>query len=133
MLRRLLLVGFAVLVPQGTVTQLVFGFLVSFVYLLVQVQAKPYVRDVDDYLATACSASLVLILFISFLLKMHAVVDLGPVHAKLSDELKLNYAISPVVTSAVLIAVLFGVLLTVGLIALQQVRLARQLAVHPRR
>lgn len=35
MLRRLLLVGFAVIILPGTVTQLVVGFLVSFVYLVV--------------------------------------------------------------------------------------------------
>ena len=42
MLRRFLLVGIAVILLPGSVTQLMFGFIVSFVYLLLTLQTQPY-------------------------------------------------------------------------------------------
>ena len=54
MARRLVLVGFAVLVMPGTVLQLVIAFLVALGYLVVQFRASPYKHNSDDILASTC-------------------------------------------------------------------------------
>ena len=58
MVLRLSLVGFFVRFDPGSLTQLVLGMLTSFVFLLVQMQASPYVHKLDAYLALSCSASM---------------------------------------------------------------------------
>ena len=58
MLRRFLLVGLMVTVESGTTLQVILGTLFSMIFLLFQVQAAPFKRLSDDYLAGACSFSL---------------------------------------------------------------------------
>merc|ERR1719409_400099 len=48
MLRRFLLVGFFVMVKQGSIEQLVYGTLVSLLYLAAQLIAQPYKSRLDD-------------------------------------------------------------------------------------
>ena len=63
MARRFFLVGVFVDVEPDTITQLVVGTLFCAIYLMIQLQCKPYRNVSDDYLACASSFSL-LMLFI---------------------------------------------------------------------
>ena len=69
MLRKFLLVGLFVIVFPGTITQVVIGTIVSAVFLMVQMQAKPYLKESDDYLAVASSFSLTMLFLISLVYK----------------------------------------------------------------
>ena len=60
--RKFLLVGLFVWQPtQGSITQIAVGTIVAAVYLMIQLQAKPYKHATDDYLATASSFGLLMI------------------------------------------------------------------------
>ena len=61
MLRRFLLVGLFVVIEPHTMMQLALGTIVSAVFLLVQLQAKPYKDELDDYFANASNFSLLMI------------------------------------------------------------------------
>ena len=49
--RKLILVGFLVLVRPGSMLQLVLGMLVSFVFLLAEMHSQPYLDQGDDFLS----------------------------------------------------------------------------------
>ena len=64
--KKLVLVGFLSLPPlPGTTTQLVAAFVFSICFLVLQMQAAPYRRHEDDFLAMACSDTLWSICFMS--------------------------------------------------------------------
>ena len=54
-LRRFLLVGVAVFIVPGTLTQLIASLLFMVVYTILQVQARPFRNLTDDYLSLAAS------------------------------------------------------------------------------
>ena len=59
--RKFLLVGLFVWQPaQGSITQITVGTITAAVYLMIQLQAKPYKHPTDDYLATASSFALLM-------------------------------------------------------------------------
>ena len=60
MARRFLLVGLYVIWPfaQGTIMQVAMASLTAVIFLAVQLQAAPFVQQLDDYLALCCSLSL---------------------------------------------------------------------------
>lgn len=62
-LRRFLLVGVAVLVSPGSITQLVVATVVSLVYLIVQMQARPFRVLSDDFIAMGTGFSLVALFY----------------------------------------------------------------------
>ena len=53
--KKLVLVGFAVLVSPGSVVQLVSAFLFALIYMLLTSTASPFKNRGDDYFAQACS------------------------------------------------------------------------------
>ena len=53
--KKLVLVGFAVLVSPGSVVQLASAFLFALVYMLLTSTASPFKNHGDDYFAQACS------------------------------------------------------------------------------
>ena len=69
MLRRFVLVGLMVYVCNGSMIQIILGTLFSTIFLLVQVQAQPYVSRLDDQLASSCSFCLVVIFLCSYAFK----------------------------------------------------------------
>ncbi len=93
MLRRLVLVGLMVL-AQGSIMQLVFGTLLSVVFLLFQVQAAPYAAMDDDFLASALNFGLVAIFLSSIAFKYDELIRLDDFDAKMSIEQKDYYIVS---------------------------------------
>jgi len=53
--KKLVLVGFAVLVSPGSIVQLVSAFLFALIYMLLTSTAAPFKNRGDDYFAQACS------------------------------------------------------------------------------
>ena len=58
MARRLLLIGFLVVVDPGSLFQLVLGTTFSFAYFVLQMEAMPYTGKSDAYLAVSASGCL---------------------------------------------------------------------------
>lgn len=69
MIRRFTLIGLMVVLDQGSALQIVMGALVALSTSALQVQAAPYRRTVDAYLANASSFSLVVIFLICIVFK----------------------------------------------------------------
>jgi hypothetical protein len=69
LMRKLLLNGFMVLVPQGVVSRVTVGLLVCLVFLLVLNHVRPYKAASDDLLQNMCHVQLFLTMFCGVLLK----------------------------------------------------------------
>ena len=116
MARRLVLVGFLVPFAPGSLQQLACGLMVAVVYLLLQLQARPYRRLADNYLAMTASFSLVVLLFGALLLRMGDVIE----QALLPPNVRDLFALQPVVITAALLSSVVGSLLVAALVLAQQ-------------
>ena len=87
MVRRLILVGFFVLVEQGSLTQLVLANMVASAFLVFQVQAGPFKSLADDYLAMCCSFSLVVYMLCCLMFKVATLTELQTVRERLPPSL----------------------------------------------
>ena len=110
MLRRLVLVGFLVLM-SGSMLQIILGTVFSTVFLLIQVQSAPYVSAFDDQIAAVGSFCLVVLFLCEYAFKDAALVDLPEVKAQLSKEQTRIYVLNPLVLSVILIGALAGTLI----------------------
>lgn len=63
MLRKFLLVGLFVTIEPGSMTQIALATIITAIFLLVQLQAKPYKNLSDDFLACVCSFALQMVFF----------------------------------------------------------------------
>ena len=59
--RKFLLVGLFVTIEPGSITQISIATIICAVYLLVQLQAKPFKNNSDDFLAAASSFALLML------------------------------------------------------------------------
>ena len=122
MLRRLVLVG--LLVPmQGSTMQLIFGTVFALFFMLFQVQTQPFKALDDDYLASACSFSLVVIFVVSYAFKEAALIDLADIQNKMSLEQRETYVIDYARLSLILLASVAGALLVSFVIFLVQLKI----------
>ena len=82
MVRRFLLAGLMSIVNEGSVVQIVLATLFCILYLVIQLQAKPFKNPSDDYVALASSASLAVLFFSCVVLKVGTSTPLpDPSHA----------------------------------------------------
>ena len=116
MARRLVLVGFLVPFAPGSLQQLACGLMVAVIYLLLQLQARPYRRLADNYLAMTASFSLVVLLFGALLLRVGDVIE----EAVLPSHVRDLLALQPVVITAALLASVVGSMLVAALVLAQQ-------------
>ena len=120
--RKFLLVGLFVWQPkQGSITQIVVGTIVTAVYLMIQLQARPYKHPTDDYLATASSFGLLMLFVCSIVFKYTTLTDTEDIQDKMSIEQKGDYVVSTLAISIILVASVLGSLVMVALIAVVQV------------
>ena len=130
--RKFLLVGLFVWQPtQGSITQISVGTIVSAVYLMIQLQARPYKHATDDYLASASSFGLLMIFICSIIFKYTSLTDTEDIQGKMSIEQQGDYVVSTVAISIILVASVLGSLVMVAIIAavqtITEVRKARAL------
>lgn len=91
MARKFLLVGLFVWAPApGSITQLATGTIVCAVFLMVQLQAKPFQHYTDDYLATASSFGLLMLFICSIFFKYEALTATDDVRDKMSTEQRVR-------------------------------------------
>ena len=93
--RRFLLVGLYVVWPyeQGTVMQVAVANVTSIVYLALQLQAKPFRKLFDDYLARACSISLTVMLLCCAFYKNMSLTQLPEIQARMSLEQRADFKV----------------------------------------
>ena len=131
MLRRFLLVGLYVIVPwqqQGSLLQLVLALVTALTYLVAQVLARPYLDVTNNYLAVACSLSLVVLLVWYLVLKQLSLTEIPEVREALSPAEQRAYNADPETMSFfVLVSLLASLGLAAGL-AIMQAREARRQA-----
>ena len=121
MLRKFLLVGVFVVVKPGSVLQIAVGTTVCAAYLMVQLQATPYKKKSDDYLAVASSFSLLMVFFCSVLYKYDALTVSDALRAKMSIEQKQDYIVDNTLLSAVLLASVLSSLACASVLVIVQI------------
>ena len=112
MLRRFVLVGIMVVVVEsGSMLQIILGTLATAIFLLLQLQARPYKSPFEDQLASAASFSLLVFFLASYAFKDAALVDLPAIQAKMSIEQKSTYVVETRMLTFILLGSLIGTLL----------------------
>ena len=81
-LRRFLLVGVAVLISPGSLTQLTLGAIVALAYLMVQMQARPFRHTSDVFVALTCSLSLNVLFLCCIVLRAGTLAELDVVQVQ---------------------------------------------------
>ena len=94
MLRRLVLVGFLILVKRGSIVQLAFGMLFALLYLAIQSRATPFRKAADDFFATACSVALAALFLLALLFKNAELTASSRVRDVLAPAQRSNFAVS---------------------------------------
>ena len=126
MSRRIVLVGVFVLIQPGSVVQIVGATFVCIMFFSFQVQLQPYREVADNYLANACSCSLILIFLCCMLFKMWMLLE----PPELMEVMNAEQRDDSYVDAGVLGAVLLGsvvVSLVASLVMLAaQIRWERQ-------
>ena len=136
MVRRFLLVGLFSIVHAGSLLQLILATLFSLVYLVVQLQARPYKVLSDNYVALATSLSLVSLFFCCVILQTETLIEKPEVKAVLSSELQAKVLLPVEFLSAIILASIVGSLIFSSLLMakdataerlrqLQEVKLAK--------
>ena len=110
MLRRFVLVGLMVL-AQGSMLQLVMGTLLAAIFLLFQVQASPYKKMSDDFLASGSSFALVAIFLCSYAFKDSALTGLNDIKQRMSEEQRSLYVVNQGTLTLIMIASTIGAII----------------------
>ena len=121
--RRFLLVGLYVIFPfrQGSIMQVAVANLTAVIFLVLQLEVKPYRNPFDDYLAVGCSLSLVVMLLCTIFYKYISLTELPGIRNRMSLELKNDYYVEGVLLSTMFIICVFGGLVLSALITAQQI------------
>ena len=127
MLRKFLLVGLFVVVEPGSIRQVVLATMVCVVFLMVQMQARPYANASDDFLACAASFCLQMLFFCSVIYKYAALTDGEDLQKMMSREQREGYSISSSALTLVLYMSVLGTLVLAGSLAVRKVRLSREM------
>lgn len=130
-LRRFLLVGMAVVIWPGSLTQLSVGTSVALVFLTVQMQARPFRRTTDDFVALSSSLSLVVLFFCCILLKVGSVVELDVVSGSIA--LRAAFNIPTTYLSIVLVGSVVGSVSLAAVLLVYQLRDERRAAIEAAR
>ena len=126
MARRFLLVGLMSIVLKGTIVQLVIAALFCIFYLVLQLQAKPFVRAADDYVALASTTSLAVLFFLCVVLKVGVLTDTPEVDAILPPRLRANFAVPSALLTVGMLGSVIACLVLSFVISLQQAKDERQ-------
>lgn len=116
MIRRFVLVGLFVVVEPGTIMQITLATIFCAVYLMVQLQVRPFKRPGDNYLALAASFSLMMLFLCSIIYKLVALTDQEELQEKMSLEQKRRYVVPSLVLSTILFASVAGCLVATAVI-----------------
>lgn len=122
MFRRFFLVGLLSIINPGSITQLSIATLFSVLFLVLQLQAKPYILLANDYLALGGSLSLSLLYFCCVLLKVKVLTETEEVLAVLSPKLRQLFDIPVTALSITMLASIFGSLVFCGVLVVAVMR-----------
>ena len=122
--KKLLLVGFAVLVAPGSIEQLVCAFVISLVSGLFVAIAQPFKAYGDDYFAKGCSFALTSLFFFSVILKFGVLTD--EVDAVMSEQLRSRFGFDAGLVAVCMVLSIVGALaLAAAMAAMQLVAVGR--------
>lgn len=122
MTRRFLLVGLYTIrpFPQGTIMQVAFAGVTAIVYMMIQLLAFPYKGKFDNYIASASSMALCVMLLCVVLYKYSSLTELPGIESRMSQELRTDYTIDSVLLSILFVACIFvGLLFALVLFVVQ--------------
>jgi hypothetical protein len=125
MARRLTLVGFFVVIEQGSMMQLMIGTAFSACYMLLQMQVAPYTETTDDFLANSCSFALLAFFLCCIVFKLGTLTELPSVQAVMTKEQGRDFSIPSATLSAIVAMSVLGVLVVSSVVLVVQLALAR--------
>jgi len=121
MLRRFLLVGYAIVVQPGSIFQLGFAIAVSLVFLFAQLRTRPYLVPTDEFLASVSSLMMVVGFTVCIIFQYDSLVEAQQQAGMLSPEQKRIFMVDTwsvgiaVLVSSIVSPLLAGAALILGL------------------
>ena len=100
--------------------QLLLGTLLSFIFLIIQVNAAPYARASDDYLAAGASFCLSIFFFCCTAFKYIELTALDDIKSRMSEEQRRFYDVNTVVLTVIIVCSVIGTLAIARGLALNQ-------------
>ena len=125
MWKKLVLVGFAVLILPGSVEQLFIAFLFSAISAFFVSLAMPFKNVDDDYFAKFCAFALTILLFLALILKVSVLKE--EVDSFLSSRLRDRFSFDAAVVTAGMISTIVAALLLAMASAVAQILVAARL------
>jgi len=127
MLRKFLLIGLLVTIEPGSVIQIVMGTVVCATYLMVQLQAQPYAKPFDNYVAQGSSFSMLMFFFCCVLYKYDSLTASDDLKRKMSSEQKDDFLLPSTLLATVLLLSVAGSLGVAASLVVIQIGLERRL------
>ena len=109
-------VGFSLLIPPGTLRQLVAGIAVSVFMLVMQVSAMPYRTMSNNMIASSTAVSLLVLMLGALVIKISVLTDTLSGRGLLTDLLLFQYSLPTGLLSAVLITSILGTVIAIGFV-----------------
>ena len=133
MLRRFVLVGLFVTIEPGSILQIFLGALVCAVFLLVQLQSRPYCSMSNNYLALTSSFSLLVLFMCSILYKYDVLTASVELRDTMSLEQRDDYLFSQLMLTVILSLSVSGSLIVSGILLVVQISEAALVRARARR
>lgn len=111
MLRRLVLIGFFILLDRGSITQLIAGTIYCLFHQLIQMLAAPYKSLHDNFLANASNFALCVLFLTLIMFQVSNATGLAEVREVLAPEQRSNLTVDSLALTVVLV---FTLLTSVG-------------------
>lgn len=133
MLRRFVLVGVAVLIVPGSITQLAFASTYCLAHLIVQVQVNPYKMQSSNFVAVSCSFFLVALFLSVTFLKLGTITENEALVSRLSTVELYKFRVPTELLQFTLgVGVMGTVFLTAGVLMWQAWRGSASASASPR-
>ena len=98
------------------------GLFTAFIFLIIQMQARPFREPTDDYMALACGILLTGLFVVSIGFKYGALTQLTDLQERMSLEQKADYLVSHVLLSAIAVVCCVGTFVVLAVILAVQAR-----------
>ena len=125
--KKLLLVGFAVLVSPGSIEQLICAFVISLISGLFVAILQPFKDNGDDYFAKGCNFALTSLFFFSVILKVSVLTD--EVDSVMSQHLRSRFSFDAGLVSIAMVLSIIGALALATVMATRQLVAAARLPI----
>jgi hypothetical protein len=122
MARKLVLIGFFVIIAPGSILQIAVAFIVCSAYHHMLVQVSPFKNKSDAFLSRASSYGVLMIFFCAIVYKFNALTEFDAIQAKMSIDQREKYIVPITVFTVILFLSVVCSLVLAATMVIKQIR-----------